>query len=155
MAMALVPLVGGGVAAGALVYQSYNPPQKRTDLESDKSLPRNLQDWRLTPQESVRRIPDYWRNHTRPETQPIEDAYRSTYNNIYTNGPKIMRDAITGMPRIITPDGNSTNSVIIDHPGFGQEWMHGGGDQMPEERKKPRQANRTARNSRPTTMPTK
>lgn len=150
MSLALIPLIGAGVTAGAVTYQVYNPPQARTDLETDKSLPRNLQDWRLTPQEPVRRIPDYWANHVAPARHPIEEAYRSTYNNIYTNGPKIMRDAITGNARIITPDGNSQNSVIIDHPGFGQEWMHGGGEPV-----KPRQADRTARNTRPTTMPTK
>lgn len=142
-----MPLIAGGIGAGAVLYQSYNPPKKKTKLNGDPNgLPRNLQDWRLTPQEPTRRIPDYWRNHVRPESSPIEESYRSTYNNIYTNGPKIVKDAITGMPRIITPDGNSTNSVLIDHPGFGQEWAL---------RRKPLQANRNARNKRPYSMPTK
>jgi hypothetical protein len=155
--MAMVPLVLGGAIAGGVTYQVYNPPEKQAP-EGRGSMPRNLQDWRLTPQDAKLRIPNYWRNHARPASEPIEDAYRSTYNNIYTNGPKLMRDAITGNLRIITPDGNSTNDTIIDHPvrlvllccfadgllkGFGQEVS------------RPRQPLRSARNKRPRTMPTK
>jgi hypothetical protein len=47
--------------------------------------------------------PPDWRNHVNRPSQPIEDAYRSTYNNIYTNGPKMVRDALTGQIRWITP----------------------------------------------------
>ena len=108
----MVPLVLGGAIAGGVTYQVYNPPEKQAP-EGRGSMPRNLQDWRLTPQDAKLRIPNYWRNHARPASEPIEDAYRSTYNNIYTNGPKLMRDAITGNLRIITPDGNSTNDSTI------------------------------------------
>lgn len=106
MAVFVPPLIGGA-AAGAAMYQAYNPPKKQAP--ESRGNPRNAQDWRLTPQEDIRRIPDYWRNHVNRPSQPIEDAYRSTYNNIYTNGPKMVRDALTGEIRWITPDGNSTN----------------------------------------------
>lgn len=140
--MAMIPLVAAGAGAAAVTYQVYNPPEKQAP-EGKDALPRNLQDWRLTPQDAKMRIPDYWRNHVSPATDPVEDSYRSTYNNIYTNAPKIMQDSITGNIRIIVPDGNSTNDTIVDHPGFGQEAV------------RPRRALRSARNDKQYTMPTK
>jgi hypothetical protein len=112
-----VPPVVAGALVGTAAYQSWNPPHKQAG-DADRNLPRNLQDWRLAPQEDIRKIPTYWRNHIDKDEYPVEEAYRSTYNNIYTNGPKMMRDTITGEVRFIVPDGNSVNSTIIDHPGY-------------------------------------
>jgi hypothetical protein len=114
---AFVPPVVGGLVGGAAAYQAWNPA-KRQDKQAGKNAPRNGQDWRLNEAGGAEnlRIPDYWRNSVDRPTHPVEDAYRSTYNNMYTNGPKLMEDALTGQLRWITPDGNSTNSVIIDHP---------------------------------------
>lgn len=138
-----VPAVVGGATVGAVAYQKFNPPAPQ-DARDD--LPRNLQDWRLYPQEDIRRMPTYWRNAVNRRSQPIEDAYRSTYNNMYTNGPKMMHDALTGQIRFISPNGNSQNDTIIDHPGL-----------LQEEFVIPRApiANRSARNKRQYTMPTK
>lgn len=111
---AFVPVIAGASAAGAVAYQSWNPPKKQSP--ESQNGPRNGQDWRLGPTDPHLQLPDYWRNSIRRHDQPIEDAYRSTYNNMYTNGPKLMADAITGNLRWITPDGNSTNDTIIDHP---------------------------------------
>jgi len=103
-----VPPVVGGVVAGAAAYQAWNPAKKQAP--ESKNAPRNGQDWRLGPTTDNLKLSDYWRNHTNRPTQPVEDAYRSTYNNMYTNGPKLMADSITGQLRWITPDGNSVNS---------------------------------------------
>jgi len=138
-----VPPVVGGVVAGAAAYQAWNPAKKQAP--ESKNAPRNGQDWRLGPTTDNLKLSDYWRNHTNRPTQPVEDAYRSTYDNMYTNGPKLMADSITGQLRWITPDGNSTNSTIIDHPGFGQE----------THRPMPPVADRSARNKKPYSMPTK
>lgn len=55
MAVFVPPLIGGA-AAGAAMYQMYNPPRKQAP--ESQNAPRNVQDWRLTPQEDIRRIPD-------------------------------------------------------------------------------------------------
>jgi hypothetical protein len=107
MAM-FVPPVIGGVVAGTAAYQAWNPAKKQAP--ESKNAPRNGQDWRLGPTTDNLKLSDYWRNHVNRPSQPIEEAYRSTYNNIYTNAPKLMADEITGQPRWISPDGNSTNS---------------------------------------------
>lgn len=140
-----VPVLAGGAAAGAIAYQKFNPPQKQHE---SLNRPRDYQqgDWRLGPQVPKTRLADYWRNHVSRPSQPIEEAYRSTYNNMYTNMPKLVQDSVTGQPRWIGPFDSITQNVIIDQPGFGQE------------RKRvaaaPPAANRTARNKRPMTMPT-
>lgn len=108
---AFVPVIAGASAAGAVAYQSWNPPKKQAP--ESQNAPRNGQDWRLGPTDPHMQLPDYWRNSIRRHDQPIEDAYRSTYNNMYTNAPKLMQDSITGNLRWITPDGNSTNDSTI------------------------------------------
>ncbi len=80
-----VPAVVGGATVGAAAYQAWNPPQKQSG-DALNGAPRNLLDWRLAPQEDIRRLSQYWRNSVNRPTQPIEDAYRSSYNNMYTNG---------------------------------------------------------------------
>lgn len=139
-----VPAVVGGATVGAAAYQAWNPPQKQMG-DASASMPRNMRDWRLTPQEDIRKIPQYWRNSVNRPTQPIEEAYRSTYNNIYTNGPVMMRDSLTGAVRFIPPWGNSTNDTIVDHPGLMQE----------EYSQRAPVANRSARNNKQYSMPTK
>lgn len=53
--MFVPPLIGGAVA-GSVMYQVRNPPKKQAP--EAQGNPRNAQDWRLTPQEDIRRIPD-------------------------------------------------------------------------------------------------
>lgn len=110
MAVFAPVLVGAG-AAGAAAYQVWNPP-KRQAPESRNS-PRNAQDWRLGPTDPKRELSNYWRNSINRPEEPVEDAYRSTYNNMYTNAPKLVADSLTGVPRWITPDGNSTNDSTL------------------------------------------
>lgn len=100
MAVFAPVLVGAG-AAGAAAYQVWNPP-KRQAPESRNS-PRNAQDWRLGPTDPKRELSNYWRNSINRPEEPVEDAYRSTYNNMYTNAPKLVQDSLTGVPRWITP----------------------------------------------------
>lgn len=108
------PVLVGGAAAGAIAYQSFNPPQKQYE---SLNKPRESQDWRLGPTWPKGRLPDYWRNHVDRPNQPIEDAYRSSYNNMYTNAPKLVADSLTGQPRWIGPFDSISHQVIIDHPG--------------------------------------
>lgn len=73
-----VPAVVGGATVGAAAYQAWNPPQKQSG-DATAGAPRNLRDWRLEPQEDIRRLSQYWRNSVNRPTQPIEDAYRFAF----------------------------------------------------------------------------
>jgi hypothetical protein len=96
-----VPAVVGGATVGAAAYQAWNPPAKQSG-DALNGAPRNLRDWRLEPQEDIRRLSQYWRNSVNRPVQPIEDAYRHVVRYSVSNSLPSDRPTTTFTPTALS-----------------------------------------------------